>query len=48
MSNPHPNPVQLPLPSGERAGVRGIASIATAACPHPNPLPEGEGTNSEK
>jgi len=35
---------QRPLsPLGERAGVRGKSS-KKACCPHPNPLPEGEGT----
>jgi proteasome lid subunit RPN8/RPN11 len=37
----------LPLPRGERAGVRGVTSStgltrATALPPHPNPLPSGE------
>jgi len=39
--------VSLPLPSGERAGVRGSAPAIHAACPHPNPLPEGEGEIQE-
>ena len=35
----------LPLPAGERAGVRGAGPDEGAAGPHPHPLPEGEGAS---
>src|SRR6185436_12349014 len=33
---------RLPLPAGERGGVRGLRSIDSAVPPHPHPLPVGE------
>jgi two-component system nitrogen regulation response regulator GlnG len=37
----------LPLPTGERAGVRGAPAPATSPeSPHPNPPPEGEGVKA--
>src|SRR5438552_395744 len=35
---------QLPLSPWERAGVRGGPPEESGHSPHPNPLPEGEGT----
>src|SRR5438067_2739954 len=34
----------LPLPIGERIGVRGLQPYREGVTPHPNPLPMGEGT----
>jgi len=33
---------RLPLPIGERGGVRGFRSLDKFEPPHPNPLPSGE------
>ncbi len=35
----------LPLPTGERVGVRGDKSLDRAVTPHPRPLPMGEGVS---
>jgi 1-phosphofructokinase family hexose kinase len=34
---------KLPSPFGRGAGGEGFSPISEACCPHPNPLPEGEG-----
>src|SRR5262245_52826819 len=38
----------LPLPIGERGGVRGDRSLDTFEPPHPNPLPSGEREHTER
>src|SRR5215468_3591910 len=35
----------LPLPAGERVGVRGLYRTREALTPHPTPLPMGEGAD---
>src|SRR5712692_8882655 len=35
----------LPLPLGERVGVRGFEAYRETLTPHPNPLPMGEGAD---
>src|SRR6266699_2148796 len=38
---------RLPLPFGERAGVRGNGTSMSSSPPHPNPLPRGEREQTE-
>ncbi len=35
----------LPLPIGERVGVRGLKAYRKTLTPHPTPLPMGEGAD---
>jgi hypothetical protein len=35
----------LPLPFGERVGVRGLEAYRETLTPHPSPLPMGEGAD---